>query len=60
MLSRTVIEDSGSVNVPLELSESDATIWSITNSRVIIYDFNMFIIHAKGGVKSWDLDFVEV
>jgi hypothetical protein len=31
---------------PLELSESDTTITD--DSRVIIYDYNMFIIQAMG------------
>jgi hypothetical protein len=31
---------------PLESSESDTTIWSVTYSRVILYDRNMFIIQA--------------
>jgi hypothetical protein len=52
--------------MPLELSESDVTIWSVTyrqlasltdNSIVIIYDCNMFKIQVTGTDPREDVGF---
>ncbi len=51
MFSRSLIVDSGSINDTFRVIRmiSDATIWSVTNdSRVVIYNRNMFIIQAIG------------
>jgi len=55
MFSRSIIEDSRSINdtsrVISMMIVSDATIWSVTNdSRVVIYNLNMFIIQAIGAM----------
>ncbi len=56
MFSGTIIEESRSINATSRVIRmtivSDATNWSVTeDSRVAIYDGNMFIIQATADVK---------